>query len=181
MTDQLFVARLRGPANEPPRFTRSAPLNEIVSAIVERLPADILYLVEPNSSGYSLKQIGLITIDIQTAPGPLHEPVLPQGEAVAESPTQPPNQANTAQPEPDLEAYEFDGRVQGKPQSVALAEKGLELPPSRPSKKPKAKPKPKQDEDDLPHPVSKSTRKVVRITKATEAEAAAASKIKNPL
>lgn len=165
MPDQLVVARYKGETS--PRFTKSCTIQELLVGLVERLPVDMIYFVvpHPDGKGYSLREAGLITLDLQPAES--------QSLPVQQPP--PPSSIPALTPAHTLPFTFSDESLnfpRPKSQAELLAERGLEQPSSKPKRTRKRKP---TTDENLPHPVSNSTRRVTSISTATPAEAEAAS------
>jgi len=77
MPDVNVVARFKGSSENGPRFTKTATLEELLTEVAKAIPVDMLYIVTPYPSGggYSLHEIGLLTLDIRD----------PQGRPIATS------------------------------------------------------------------------------------------------
>lgn len=197
------MARFKG--DGPLRFTRSSTAEQLTAELVKAIPVDMVYCVVPNpdGSGYSLREVGPVTLDILPSSPNLVMPHTPpaftavEGDREDNDPqrlaSSPPSQPATfvshippvVSHQVDKDPFESDQpyRFPVKSQAELLAERGIvETPPARsvatPAKKRSRKAKPAPLDAAPRKVISNSTRQVTGFTTATPAEAAAASNIR---
>lgn len=197
MTNDLVAGRLKGGDPLNPTFTKTVTLAELLLSITQRLPVDTIYYMVPHEDGrgYSMRECGTVVIDIipsdegTTSREATKSPKRPIAELPDATVANPSPQAADTAPTGHFEPMnERDDLSIAPPKSQAqlLAERGLEQPLPSPKPKRKSKNKCKSaaksdssleiKDEDLPNPVSRSSRKVSSIRQATPQEAAAASK-----
>lgn len=151
MTEKIqVVARFKNSDPANPRFTKTASFEELYVEIAKTLPVDKVYIVatDPDGLGYSLREIGTITLDLltidnvsanekpspslhskQTMPSePSIKPVIDRGEDFVDKPIVDPSPP--PQPYAFGQAQERDALVFDKPrpQAELLAERGVQEP-----------------------------------------------------
>lgn len=74
MTTQVkLVARFKDSTPESPRFTQTGTIEELIRHVNERLPVDVVYVVEPHADGlgFSLREAGTLIVTISPTPQPV--------------------------------------------------------------------------------------------------------------
>lgn len=206
MSKLQVIARFKSDDASNPRFTKTTTIEELMVEAMKTLPIDMIYLVTPDQDGrgYSLRELGLLTIDIATPAGEqINLPQVAQPEVksvVQDAPGREIVEESIPEPTPvkevvpqvilgDDTGFRFD-----KPRSQAelLAERGIEEPKKNLARKPRKRKAIAPDsgvigaqtshsgaidipEDNLPNPISKGRVQINNIITATPEQAAAAS------
>lgn len=206
MSKLQVVARFKSDDAANPRFTKTTTIEELMVETMKTLPIDMIYLVTPDQDGrgYSLRELGLITIDIATPSGDQlpnirPEPIVTQ-QTVQDAPGQEISVESMPEPIPVKEVvpqvildndtgFKFD---RPRSQTELLAERGIEEPKKNLARKARKRKSIAPDnggigaqvaasgamdvpEESLPNPVSKGRVQINNIITATPEQAAAAS------
>lgn len=155
----IVCAKFKGAPGEPPRFSKSLPIEQLFLSLMETLPVDDIYAVAqiPDSEEYVFTKVGTIVLDMLSGPA-LESAVNAPGRKIPQNGTPNLPLVKNVEPESNLEVSEGSEDLdyipnqpiylpreeakdtnpfsfsKPKSQKELLRERGLEQPPSRLSK-----------------------------------------------